>query len=102
MLGESSLWGSPLRFIALFVLLLSGCAATPEPADLEPAAAVSAGDGAEAEPGNVSVKRENEKVVCHHERDTGTHFSRRVCRTVSEAEADRAANKTGQYELKVR
>ena len=89
MLGESSLWGSPLRFIALFVLLLSGCAATPEPADLEPAAAVS-------------VKRENEKVVCHHERDTGTHFSRRVCRTVSEAEADRAANKTGQYELKVR
>ena len=64
---------------------LTGCAATPEPADLEPAAAVSAGDGAEAEPGNVSVKRENEKVVCHHERDTGTHFSRRVCRTVSEA-----------------
>ena len=91
-----------MRFIVLFVLLLSGCAATPEPADLEPAAADSAGDGAEAEPGNVSVKRENEKVVCHHERDTGTHFSRRVCRTVSEAEADRAANKTGQYELKVR
>lgn len=99
--------GTPLRFIVLIAVLLSGCAATPEPADTEStdaesAEAVSAGEATEAESGNVSVKRENEKVVCHHERETGTHFSRRVCRTVSEAEADRAENKTGQYELKVR
>ena len=47
--------------------------------------------GVETAFGNISVKKENQRVVCKYEKPTGSHFPKRVCRTVTAGESSRAA-----------
>ncbi len=43
---------------------------------------------------NESVTDKKDKIICRRERVVGTHFSRRICRTVHQMEEDRAAART--------
>ena len=43
---------------------------------------------------NESVPDKKDKVICTRETVVGTHFRRRVCRTVHQMEEDRAAART--------
>lgn len=64
-----------MKNVLFCLILLSGCASTtgPERMAAEDASAVPAG----------------QEVICVRERQVGSHFSRRVCRTKAEMEEAR-------------
>ena len=67
-----------LRILAI-VILLSGCATgtkvelTEEMVDAH----------------NASVENKMERIICTREKEIGSHFSRKVCRTVRQIQAER-------------
>lgn len=85
------------RFFALFaVVLIAGCASTDAPMN-ETAPKYTEAEKAEmsteekADIYNASVAQEEDRVTCRRVTPTGSHRSKTICRTVSEAEIERDA-----------
>lgn len=75
--------GSHMRFAVLTMVLCvaGGCASSDAPDGPEGEQVVAANESAAAETADLN------EMICRRERATGSHFSRRVCRTRAQIEA---------------
>ena len=95
--------------IVILLMGLVGCASSPSaPSELEGASTQATAEGAstqataevteasavanEAEVPKVASAGSPDDVICTREKVTGSHFSRKVCRTRGEIEAEREAH----------
>ncbi len=88
-------------WIAILVLMISACTTTSESGSSGPGAVSSPEPGVEAAKvdeaaavASTQVKeQEKEKLVCYREKAVGSHFSKKVCKTRSQMDAERRAAK---------
>ena len=66
----------------LVVALALGCAQTPPSVDAADSDAKPKSEAAKA-------KSDGERLICRNERPTGSHLSKRVCRTAAQIEEER-------------
>jgi len=76
-------------FAAAVLCIVAGCASSGESGAV-PSDVATASDAAAAETTVADAQDPNE-MICRRERPTGSHFSRRVCRTRAQLEAEQAA-----------
>jgi hypothetical protein len=83
-----------IRFAAPALLALSCAAPALAAAEADPHAGHSTGRAADA-PADAAAEpeapEEKERKVCRMEKETGSNFPKRVCRTVAQMEADQRA-----------
>jgi hypothetical protein len=78
-----------IRFAAPALLALS-CTA-PAFAAADPHAGHQSTERAAEAPADADAPEDKERKVCRMEKETGSNFPRRVCRTVAQMEADQRA-----------
>ena len=77
--------------LVILSLFLVGCATSGDGPSVRSPQEPTDPQVAEAVKDNQTVADAKDKVICTRETAVGTHFSRRVCRTVRKIEEDREA-----------
>tara|TARA_B100001105_G_scaffold115065_1_gene92176 strand:+ start:921 stop:1229 length:309 start_codon:yes stop_codon:yes gene_type:complete len=76
--------------ILFLVFCLVGCASGTDKTGSTSQAGVSKQETKQAlKLHNKNVKSKKDEVVCSYVRETGTHFKKRICKTVAQIEAER-------------
>lgn len=70
------------------LILLVGCASTNETTDAQTSGSESSSTSLAATDSDAKKVQTKSQVVCTYEVPTGSHRSKRVCRTVAQKEAD--------------
>ena len=80
-----------IRLTAPFALLALSCAGPAFAAAADPHAGHQATERAAETPAVADAPEDKERKVCRLEKETGSNFPKRVCRTVAQMEADQRA-----------
>ncbi len=75
-------------FLLSLVVIVAGCATSTETTDTQSTESASSSSTLAASDTGAETVKTKSQVVCTYEVPTGSHRSRRVCRTVAQQEAN--------------